>query len=374
MKGNKDSFSEFIKSYLQSRYKVIADKVFSQSALLKYLEKKTKSANSGSKSRSSFANIYAIYVLVEDYINKGGIDGNYKNYDGAKFSDLLLRLHTLPFGEKMQNHALNNRLNEEFHKYFPLPNELPIIRDVKTTRYRINEDLLIIKIEGESINIAEDIILIIKEYIKWKFNDLQVFLKKCEDLKNAVKDEEQLPVIDFIKEIMAPSADARLFEIASFCILKYFYCGQNILCGTSSDELKAEPLRLYKTGRTNANDGGIDFVMRPIGRFFQVTETLDFKKYFLDIEKIEHYPISFVIKTEKTPEAIKTMLRDNALKDIGKPEAINDYMACIEEIINIPILLERFNIAVKNGFLSAILDELVEQSKVEYNLNSQFTI
>ncbi len=27
-------------------------------------------------------------------------------------------------------------------------------------------------------------------------------------------------------------------------------------------------LQLYKTGRTNANDGGIDFVMRPIGRFF----------------------------------------------------------------------------------------------------------
>ena len=24
----------------------------------------------------------------------------------------------------------------------------------------------------------------------------------------------------------------------------------------------------------NANDGGIDFVMRPIGRFFQVTETI----------------------------------------------------------------------------------------------------
>ena len=48
-------------------------------------------------------------------------------------------------------------------------------------------------------------------------------------------------------------------------------------------------MKLYKTGRTNANDGGIDFVMKPLGRFFQVTETLDFKKYFLDIDKIETF-------------------------------------------------------------------------------------
>ena len=31
-----------------------------------------------------------------------------------------------------------------------------------------------------------------------------------------------------------------------------------------------------KNGRTNENDGGIDFVVRPLGRFFQITETLDF--------------------------------------------------------------------------------------------------
>ena len=50
---------------------------------------------------------------------------------------------------------------------------------------------------------------------------------------------------------------------------------------------------LYKTGRTNANDGGIDFVMRPLGRFFQVTETVDVNKYFLDIDKIQRFPLTF---------------------------------------------------------------------------------
>ncbi len=32
---------------------------------------KTRAANRGSKSRGSFANHYAIYVLVEDYIKNG---------------------------------------------------------------------------------------------------------------------------------------------------------------------------------------------------------------------------------------------------------------------------------------------------------------
>ena len=43
---------------------------------------------------------------------------------------------------------------------------------------------------------------------------------------------------------------------------------------------KRKTFTLYKTGRTNANDGGIDFVLKPLGKFLQVTETLDFKKYF----------------------------------------------------------------------------------------------
>jgi hypothetical protein len=42
-------------------------------------------------------------------------------------------------------------------------------------------------------------------------------------------------------------------------------------------------------------------------------------------------------------------------------------MACIEEIINIPILHERFRICVNQGYLSKIIDEIVLQSKLEFN-------
>lgn len=42
-------------------------------------------------------------------------------------------------------------------------------------------------------------------------------------------------------------------------------------------------------------------------------------------------------------------------------------MACIEEIINIPSLTTRFEETIKLGYLNSILDEIVLQSKVEFN-------
>ena len=139
------------------------------------------------------------------------------------------------------------------------------------------------------------------------------------------------------------------------------------------DNLITESLRLYKTGRTNANDGGIDFVMKPLGRFFQVTETIDFKKYFLDIDKIQKYPISFVIKSEESTEDLLQKIRDNANKTYSIKSIVERYMSCIEEVINIQVLRERFNIVNQQGYLKPILDEIIIQSKVEFNYDDSDT-
>ncbi len=89
------------------------EKILQTSEIVQYLNIKTKAANRGSKSRAGFANHYAIYVLIEYYLNKGfNKKGDYSNYDGAKFSNLFRRQRELPFGSKLQNHALNHRLNE----------------------------------------------------------------------------------------------------------------------------------------------------------------------------------------------------------------------------------------------------------------------
>ncbi len=111
--------------------------------------------------------------------------------------------------------------------------------------------------------------------------------------------------------------------------------------------------------------------MKPLGRFFQVTKTLDFKKYFLDIDKIQKYPISFIIKSEESNEEFLKKIQDNANKTYSINAIVDKYMACIEEVINIPTLSVRFKEAIKKGYLNKILDEIVLQSRVEFNYEEE---
>jgi len=360
-------FTANIKSVLEKHFGKNADDIFDKSQLIQYINEKTRSANKGSKSRSSFANLYAIYVIIEDYIANGyDQKGDYSKYEGALFNKLFARQRELPFGSKLQNHALNNRMNSEFQKYFPSSEFIPILRNHETNRYWINENLLKIKVGKASLNIAKAIIEIIDEYSKTKQDAFQRFVKSCEELQEIGKTTPK-KIEEFVIGLLAPNIDARLFEIVSYSILKYFYHDQQIIWGFEMDKLNAENLKLYKTGRTNANDGGIDFVMKPLGRFFQVTETLDFKKYFLDIDKIQKYPITFVIKSTEPTQDLLKKIRDNAGKTYSIKAIVDKYMDCIEEVINITTLNDRFNDSVKQGYLNSILDEIVTQSKVEFN-------
>lgn len=183
--------------------------------------------------------------------------------------------------------------------------------------------------------------------------------------------KEAKEVESFILSLLSPNMDARLFEIVSYAILKYYYHDQKIYWGFELNKLVKDNLKLYKTGRTNANDGGIDFVMKPLGRFFQVTETLDVKKYFLDIDKIHRYPITFVVKSVDAEEKIKKGIKANARRVYAVDDIIDKYMRCIEEIINIPRLYECFLKAIKEGYLKKILCEIILQSKVEFNYQDE---
>lgn len=371
------SFTPVLKNILSQMYGIHAEAIYSTNLLIQYINEKTKSADKGSKSRSSFANLYAIYVIVEDYIAHG-FDTNslYKNYKGAQFSRLFQRQRELPFGSKLQNHALNNRMNAEFRKFFPTSDITPILRNLETNRYWINENLLIVDINGVRFNIAKALIAMIDEYIKIKRHSFQRFIQQCESLQDIENKGITYPydyadVHDFIVSLLAPNVDARLFEIVSYAILKYYYKEQTIIWGYTEDNLQEEELKLYKTGRTNANDGGIDFVMKPLGRFFQVTETVDFKKYFLDIEKIEKYPITFVVKSNDRIESLQQKLYQDALKTYIVKEVVSKYLSCIEDIINIPLLLSYFQIVENRGGLPAVLNEIILQSKIEFNYEEE---
>jgi len=318
-----------------------------------------------------------LYVIIEDYINKGYLDknnGEYANYEGAKFSDLLRRQRELPFGVKLQNHALNSRLNDEFKKFYPLLGKTPIVRDVETQRYWIQEDLLKIKTRDESgnnleLNISKAIIDIINEYIATKKLAFESFIEVCTKIGLLGK-ENHNSAIDFVKEQLKPNVDARVFEIVSYAVLKARYGKQTIWIGRTREDLTEEVLILYKTGRTNANDGGIDFVMKPLGRFFQVTETIDLGKYFLDIDKVQKFPITFVVKTEESVDLIRESIKAQARSKYKINAIVDSYMNSIEEIINSSTLIEYFNSIVQSGSLKQVMDEIINQSKVEFNYTS----
>ena len=357
-------FTKTIKTLLEAKFGDVGDQIFRESQLISYLNIKTQSSNKGSKSRGSFASLYAIYVLVEDYlVKKFHQTGMYSDYEGAVYTNLSKRQRELPFGEKLQNPGLNNRMNAEFKRYFPTGEFIPIVKNEKTKRYWFNEYLLKVKINENEHNIAETVIHIIDAYVEAKRDSFEKFIQLCKDAQTLTEVE----VREFIKQMVAPNVDARIFEIVSYSILKYYYNDRVIYWGYALDSLQQENLKLFKTGRTNANDGGIDFVMKPLGRFFQVTETVDVNKYFLDIDKIERYPITFVVKSLDSDSEIKSKIEAQARKLYSINAIVSQYMECIEEIINVPIMIERFEQAVAKGYLSNILSEIIKQSRLEFN-------
>lgn len=368
-------FTNTILSILQSHFGDDGPEVFEKSALIGYLNIKTQSANRGSKARSSFANLYALYVLVEDYIKNGFFDGSapttYARYEGAKFSILFSRQRELPFGAKLQNHALNSRLNDEFRKYYAAAGLQPIVRDVETQRNWIQEDLLRVKIRTRSgsdtvLNVAPVVTDIVEAYIHAKQAAFEQFLTTCQEMVRLDQNSLQ-NAIAFVKDLLKPTVDARIFEIVSYAVLKAQYAQQTIWIGNSKESVAEHVLTLYKTGRTNANDGGIDFVMRPLGRFFQVTETLAVNKYFLDIDKVQKFPMTFVVKTDKPIDEVVQLIKQQAESLYHIEAIVNAYMAAIEEIINVPILLDYFEGIIAGGGIRQVMDEIVTQSKVEFN-------
>lgn len=371
MPAVRHDFTKKILEILKSHFGGHAKTILDGSELLQYLNIKTKAANRGSKSRAGFANHYAIYVLVEDYIDHGfHKKTGYDEYDGAQYMTLLRRQRELPFGRKLQNHALNHRLDEEFKKYFPTSSHLPIIRDAKTNRYWINENLLKVSVNKKKFNIAPAVKEIIDSYIEARRRAFNAFMSYCQRMIE-IQDQGPGKSVEFIRGLLQPNVDARVFEIVSYAVLKQFYSDQQIYWGWSPDELNAEHLVLYKTGRTNANDGGIDFVMKPLGRFFQVTETIDAGKYFLDIDKVQRYPITFVVKTDQTVAEVLKKVKEQATARYRVKAVVKRYMDSVEEVINLPELMKRLDLVLEKGKGKEMIDEIVLQSRVEFNIEDE---
>lgn len=356
MKIIEDFVRDILNKYFDNNYQNIYD----NSKLLQYLDKKVGAIHGDSKTRRSLANIYAIYSILyyyeQEFYNK---PDEYRQFEGYDYMQLFKFYRGLYGGHKLQNHALNSRVNGEFrNKFSDTKNDLIISYDGK---YLIHVDYLYVL----GYDISRAALTIIKRYIeilKEKDSNLATVLSKLEFLNDYDEKREQ------IKRLLSSNTEARIFEIISYAVLKNHYSNIKVYFGYSLENIKEERLELYKTGRTNANDGGIDFVMRPVGRFFQVTEVNNYDKYLLDIDKVLHFPISFVVKTENKHEDVLNDIelyikeRSNGMSIIEKR-----YRHAIEEIITINEL-RRWIVELDNLGIDNILRDIDIYYKLEMNI------
>ena len=94
----------------------------------------------------------------------------------------------------------------------------------------INENSLIVDLGKATFNLAQAALEIIEAYAAAKKSAFEGFIADCEKLE-AIQNNKPEQVTDFIKALLAPNVDARIFEIVSYAILKEAYAGQINLVG-----------------------------------------------------------------------------------------------------------------------------------------------
>lgn len=351
----------FIKEILQSEFPTNFQQIYDSSLLIQYLDKKMKAVHGNSKARRSLANIYAIYSILyfyqTEFFNQ---PEEYRHFDGYDYMRLFSHYRTLYGGSKLQNHALNSRVNGEFKNKFPsIINDLIIINNGK---YLLHIDYLYV----EHTDISRTAVKIIEKYIELlvaKDHALIQILQEVQNLTDYTEKKAQ------INALLTEDAEARIFEIISYAILKNHYKNIKVYFGYSLDSIHVENLQLFKTGRTNANDGGIDFVMRPVGRFFQVTEVNNYDKYLLDIDKVMHFPVSFVIKTANDKQTVHKELNSYIDKRSNGMLVIRErYRKAIEEIITINELKE-WTYELDNLSIDEIIRDIDIYYRLEMNMD-----
>ena len=358
---------EFIKTILIEDYAEKYNEIFEKSYLIKYLNKKTGAIDGDSKTRRSLGNLYAIYSVLYYYVDMGFYQNKskYQKFDGFEYNTLWMFCKEQYGGNKLQNHALNNRLNTEFMNKVAKDTKKELLI-INGSKYLIHVDYLYVN----NIDISKTVIKIIEKYIellKEKDFKLSSDLEKLRSLKNL--EEKKFKIDSLLEE----KSEARIFEIISYAILKNHYKNQHIYIGTSLTNIRKKHLNLYKTGRTNANDGGIDFVMKPLGRFFQVTEVDKYDKYLLDIDKVLHFPITFVIKTETSKEEVLNNIKNYINEKSGGMEVIIEkYENSIEEIITINELRNWLNNLNENS-INNLIDDIDTYYKIELNIEDDYS-
>lgn len=154
----------------------------------------------------------------------------------------------------------------------------------------------------------------------------------------------------------------------SYAVLKAKYHQETVWIGETKDTVSEEFLILYKNRANECQRRGHRFCHEALGAILPSNgETISVNKYFLDIDKVQRFPITFVVKSDETSDQIRAAIRAQAVTKYKIEAVVDSYMKAIEEIINVEDLVAAFDTVVKSGQLQTVMDEIVIQSKVEFN-------
>ncbi len=70
-------------------------------------------------------------------------------------------------------------------------------------------------------------------------------------------------------------------------------------------------------------------------------------------------------------DTIKEKLRIQATAKYGIKRIVDRYIECVEEIINVPMLLSQFDTIVSEGKIKTVVEEIIFQSRVEFNVEEE---
>lgn len=175
MSKQKGKAEGFILEILASSFPDKYQEIYAKSKLLQYINRKSKAIHGNVKARRNLANVYAIYSILffyqDDFYNS---PDKYQTFVGYEYSKLFRFYRSLYGGSKLQNHALNSRVNGEFKNDFPdVENNLIIINSGK---YLLHIDYLYV----DKIDISRVVCRIIEQYI-------QLLQKKDQQLSEALR-------------------------------------------------------------------------------------------------------------------------------------------------------------------------------------------
>ena len=74
-----------------------------------------------------------------------------------------------------------------------------------------------------------------------------------------------------------------------------------------------------------------------------------------------------MVKSEESKDELLAKIKADALKTYVVQKVVDDYMSCIEEVINIPVLRSYLADLEKKSIVPEVLKEIILQSKVEFN-------